>query len=244
MVLVGGRVAKAGSVAVVVFTAVFLLTGAGFAAVGQDSALLDPKPDAEATDAPAGQSLEIVENDVPERGGPTEGRGKALAPKAQQAIKEGELEALKNAKMALLPPGDITGVVTGTDGITPEPNVKIVLINAKTGEVVASSRTLENGRYVLKDVPEGLYIIRVGNPGMAGMLMVTETAATGFLNVVLPTATRSPPPGWLPKWLGSRPVVATALATGTVVTAVTATVVVRNRRDGEGKKRVISPITP
>jgi hypothetical protein len=91
--------------------------------------------------------------------------------------------------------GSVSGTVTGTDG-KPAANVTVQVVSpmpkadkaeakaeeggAKKGEkanVVASGTTDENGKFEIKDVPAGEYVVRAGNKASGmGREKVTVTA--------------------------------------------------------------------
>ena len=150
-----------------------------------------------------------------------------------------------SGRVVELPPGEIKGAVTEADGITPHANVKVVLMSADTGKELMSATTDENGKFVLRDVPEGLYVVFLGNPGMGAVLMVTREAELGLLNIMLPEAASSRFPQWAPGWMHERPLLATVAVAAAGTTVVVGSIAYFGNGGGHGRKKVfISPIVP
>ena len=149
-----------------------------------------------------------------------------------------DVEKVAREMLVALPPGDIKGTVMEPDGVTPHSNVTLVLVDARTGEEFLSATTDESGRFVLKEVPEGLYLMLLGNPGLAAVLTVTKEAELGLLNIVLAEPASSPFPDWAPEWMHEHPVRATVFG-GAVIVAPIALFA-----GGGGGGGRITPITP
>ncbi len=145
-------------------------------------------------------------------------------------------------KVVKLPPGDIEGTVLEADGVTPHAGVKIALIDAKTGEELASTMTADDGKYVLKDVPEGLYMVHVGNPGIGAILQVTAGAEAALLNMVLPGTEWFHWPSWAPAWMQAYPVLGVTVVAAGVIVVVTAAYVFTLYMIPQEVR--VSPITP
>ena len=145
-------------------------------------------------------------------------------------------------KIVKLPPGDVRGKVLEADGLTPHSGVKIILMDAKTSEVLATTTTDDEGAYVLKDVQEGRYVVLVGNPGIGAILQVTEGAEPAALTIVVPEAAWFRWPSWAPQWMQAYPVLAVTVVAGVGIIVVTATYVfiIRKKR----RQVLISPIVP
>lgn len=150
--------------------------------------------------------------------------------------------------VAQIPPGDVIGQAQLPDG-QPHTDVPVSLIDPETGEVIATATTDENGNYTFSDVPEGMYVIRAGDPGVFSVVELTPAAVPGMLVFVVPLAAVTPvaaaaPPAALTAsavaaWL----VTPTGLAVvgGGTLAAGYAIYEIDRRRD---RDRVISPIVP
>ena len=151
-------------------------------------------------------------------------------------------DAVPAGSRVVLPPGDIAGAVLEADGTTPHAGVKVTLIDANTGEEIASTTTDDEGKFLLKDVPEGLYVVHVGNPGIGAILQVIEGAEAALLSIVLPEAALYELPSWAPQWMQAYPVLAVGVLAGGIVMVVTASYVFVV--DEQAQEVRISPITP
>jgi len=192
-------------------------------------------------------SMSTVGAVPPEGGAPTgvataTGEGQSITlidPATGQVI---AADAVPAESQVALPPGDIGGSVLEADGVTPQANVTVALRDAKTGEVMATVTTDAEGKYLFTDVPEGLYVVQVGEPGIGVVVQVTAGAEATPLNVVLPDAATSKMLGGAAQWMQAHPVLgATVLAGGggLLVTASYGFVAAE-----EDKAARISPITP
>jgi len=150
-----------------------------------------------------------------------------------------DVEKVDPKMTAKLPPGDIEGSVMEPDGITAHSNVTLALVDARTGKTLTTTTTDKNGRFLLKDVPEGLYLMFLGNPGLAAVLTVTKEAELGFLNIVLAEPASSPFPEWAPEWMHEHPVRATVLGGALIVGPLALFA-----GGGGGGGGYITPITP
>jgi len=137
-----------------------------------------------------------------------------------------------------LPPGEITGTALQSDQVTPYSNIKVALLNPETGEAAASTVTDEDGKFVFEDLPEGRYVIQVGNPGIISLLDVEGGANPSPLDIAVPRPTALPVPGWAPGWVQQSPALGYAIVGGAVVGGVAYW---RYRRE---RDRELSPIMP
>ncbi len=199
----------------------------------------------EAENAAAGEQAktapEVVGETAAEAGS---GGPRANPPIALRDPATGELVAVEEVdpqNLVKLPPGDLRGTVVEADGITPHSKVRLALIDAHTGRELISTATDKNGKFALEDVPEGLYLLLLGNPGIVAVLMVTKAAEPGLLNIVLPGSSSSPFPHWAPDWMHEYPVLATVVVVTAGTVLVVAPIVYFATR---GPRRRISPITP
>ena len=109
--------------------------------------------------------------------------------------------SLDSVPQHTLPPGDVSGRLLESDGVTPHGNVKVTLRNAETDEEVMSTMADANGKYTLRNVPVGEYIVFIGNPGLGAVLKVVAGAEAGTLTIVVPKALSLPFLEGLPAWL-------------------------------------------
>jgi len=139
-------------------------------------------------------------------------------------------------------PGDINGVVLEADGVTPHAGVTLALKDVHTGTEVASTVTDEEGKFVLEGVPEGLYLVLLGNPGLAAVLSVTPEAQSELLTIVLAqTSSGTEAPA---QWVAT-PLMAVGIGGALVVAPiVTWEIIDNNQDDDDDDESVISPTVP
>ncbi len=137
-----------------------------------------------------------------------------------------------------LPPGEVRGTALRSDQRTPYDNIDVALLDDETGEDVVSAMTDEDGGFVFEDVPEGRYVVRIGNPGIISIVDIVEGADPGTLDFAVPAPATLPAPGWAPGWAMQTPVLGAVVAGGAVVGAISYW---RHRRE---RDRELSPIMP
>ena len=98
----------------------------------------------------------------------------------------GQAQKTAAAKVCQVPPGKVVGVVVQSDNVTPQARADVALLKAATREQVATARTDRKGIFEIADVPEGRYIVRVGNPGSLVPLDVVPGVAESKLTIMLP----------------------------------------------------------
>lgn len=141
-----------------------------------------------------------------------------------------------------LPPGDMTGSALQTDEMSTYAHMRIALYDPETGDLIAETVSDDNGEFLFEDVPEGQYVLVVGNPGLVTIVNVVAGAAAGQLDVVLPAPAALPMPAWAPAWASAAPALTYAgIITGLGVTGV---VIYRYNSRRSDRDSVISPIMP
>jgi len=211
----------------------FLPAQAAFAEVAEAAGLSAPEsvvPD-QLAEPPTEAAVETVSKDAD--------AGKPLAVRDPVTGKVIDVEKVAPEMKVTLAPGDIRGTVMEPDGVTAHANITLALVDALTGKILTTTATDENGAFLLKGVPEGLYLMFLGNPGLAAVLTVTKGAELGSLNIVLAEPASSPFPQWAPGWMQRHPVRAMVFG-GTVIAAPIA-LLDWDARTGGGR---ITPITP
>ena len=145
---------------------------------------------------------------------------------------------------AVLPPGDISGRIIEADGITPHGNVTVALRDGETGRLLQSTRADAKGRFVLRNVAVGSYVVYVGNPGIGAMLTVSERAPAGALNLTVPKALSLPKPAALPQWWKQQPTSTKAAITGGALLLLGGGYYLYEHHDDKatGGKFILSPI--
>lgn len=102
---------------------------------------------------------------------------------------------------AVLPPGDIAGRLIESDGVTPHAGVAVTLRRVGQEEAAAATVADEGGRFLFERVPQGEYVVYIGNPGIGALLSVRAGATPGTLEIVVPKALSLPAAsGALPEW--------------------------------------------
>jgi len=141
-----------------------------------------------------------------------------------------------------LPPGDITGSALKTDEISTYANMRIALYDPETGDLIAETVSDENGEFAFEEVPEGQYVLVVGNPGLVTIVNVVAGASVGQLDVIVPAPAALPVPAWAPAFVQAAPALTAAgVATGAIVTGAAVHRYNTRRTD---RQRAISPIMP
>jgi len=149
---------------------------------------------------------------------------------------------LAKVPSAVLPPGNIPGRLVEFDGITPHGNVLVSLRDAKTGAEIMRTVADRNGAFVLRKVPEGRYIVYVGNPGLGAYLRVTKEAEAGTLTITLPQALNLPKPAALPKWWKDQPRSTKAMVGGGALLLIGGAVYYHVHASDKTTGKVLSPI--
>jgi len=121
-----------------------------------------------------------------------------------------------------LAPGQISGTVTGSGGTNLPTGLAVRLLDPVTGAETTGTMTNGSGRYVLKNVPAGLYELRVGEPGLAALIEVSEGADADALDVLMPALLVVPPPPGGPPGLAPTAAPAMAVAGDDGITLVAA----------------------
>ncbi len=70
--------------------------------------------------------------------------------------------------------GDVLGQVSVSRAGKAYADAEILLLDPDTGEVLMSVRSGERGKFVLDNIPQGRYLLRIGDPGVVTLVDVPE----------------------------------------------------------------------